>query len=212
MEKGFEKYLLRNRGEFEKTSPSPKIWALLERDLIASHQAWQRKLIMKRRVTRAIAACLLTGFGVFFIFVKTNHDKYNEATVTGIAGKSSVTTNKKRGIEIEQDVLGRVAGVTDQNTRRSLYHYSQLIENRQKEIATLRQATPDLYVQSQQALTELNLLYAHLQRELQSSPDQKKILKSLIQNLQMQEQILNNQLQLLEKQQTTENSHDSKNI
>ena len=115
--------------------------------------------------------------------------------------------------KMEQDSVQRIAGVTDDKTRQSLFRYTKLIETRQKEMATLRQVDPELYAKSQKALTDLNEVYNNLKKQLPHSVDQQKILQSLLQNLKMQEQILTNQLQLLEElQNNTADGKKAKNI
>jgi len=209
MENEFEKYLQQNRDQFEKGSPSYRVWEKLQRDLI-EHQARRYRIIKMRRIGWSVAAAILICLSLVIMLVKT--EEKGRVLVHNNNTKDSSIMKRKLAAEIELDSLDRVKGITDNEARRSLFHYSRLIESRQKQMAILRQVNPDLYISSQKVLIDLNQQYRRLQKQLSGSPDRQKVLKALIENLKMQEQILNNQLQLLEELQTVEDTSDGKKI
>jgi hypothetical protein len=207
MENEFEKYLQQNRDRFEKGSPSPRVWEKLQRDLI-EHQTRRHRVIRMRRIGWSIAACIvLCTSVVLFIFrpIKNETITRNDRHHDSVLDQQKILAEK-----IEQDSALRMAGVTDDKTRQSLFRYTKLIETRQKQMAVLQQVNPQLYASSQKVLLDLNQVYNRLQKQLPGSPDQQKVLQALIQNLKMQEQILNNQLQLLEELQN--NTTDEKKV
>jgi len=208
MENEFEKYLQQNKDQFEKGSPSPRVWEKLQRDLI-EHQAQRYRIIRMRRIGWSVAAAILICLSLVIMLVKT--EEKDRVLVLNNTNDSSIM-KRKLAAEIELDSLDRVKGITDNEARRSLFHYSRLIESRQKQMAILRLVNPDLYISSQKVLIDLNQQYRRLQKQLSGSPDRQKVLKALIENLKMQEQILNNQLQLLEELQTVEDTSDGKKI
>jgi len=208
MENEFEKYLQQNRDQFEKGSPSPRVWEKLQRDLI-EHQAHRYRIIRMRRIGWSVAAAILICLSLVIMLVKTEE---KDRLLVRNNTKDSSIMKRKLAAEIELDSLDRVKGITDNEARRSLFHYSRLIESRQKQMAILRQVNPDLYISSQKVLIDLNQQYRRLQKQISGSPDRQKVLKALIENLKMQEQILNNQLQLLEELQTVEDTSDGKKI
>jgi len=210
MENEFEKYLQQNRDRFENGSPTPRVWEKLQRDLV-DHQARRHRVIRIRRISWSIAASILLCIAATLIIFKNKNQVSSNAITQNAAHRDSIIDRQKIVAQkIALDRAERIAGVTDDKTRQSLYHYTQLIETRQKEMATLRQINPELYAKSQKALTDLDVVYNRLKKQLPKSVDQQKILQSLIQNLKMQEQILNNQLQLLEELQTPDNTSDGK--
>ncbi|MDB5087039.1 MAG: hypothetical protein JWR09_1033 [Mucilaginibacter sp.] len=212
MENEFEKYLQQNKDRFETDSPSPRVWEKLERDLV-EQQGRRQRLIRMQRISWGIAASILLCIGVTIAILKTRSQATRTTIVRNASQRDSMIDNQKlMAQKMELDSVERVAGVTDDKTRQSLYHYTKLIETRQKELATLRQVDPELYARSQKALIDLDVVYSCLKKQLPQSIDQQKILKSLIQNLKMQEQILNNQLQLLEELQTPEHTSDEKKV
>ena len=215
MENEFEKYLQQNKDQFEKGSPSPRVWEKLQRDLI-EHQAHKYRIIRMRRIGWSVAAAILICLSLVIMLVKTEEKDrmlvHNNNNNNNNNTKDSSIIKRKLAAEIELDSLDRVKGITDHEARRSLFHYSRLIESRQKQMAILRQVNPDLYISSQKVLIDLNQQYRRLQKQLSGSPDRQKVLKALIENLKMQEQILNNQLQLLEELQTVDDTSDGKKI
>jgi len=212
MENEFEKYLQQKRDQFEKGSPSTRVWEKLQRDLI-EHQNRRHRVIRMRRISWGIAACILVGIGAALALFKMKSQANRNTIIRNVTRRDSMIDMQKIAAEkMERDSADRVAGITNSETRQSLYHYSQLIESRQKQMAALQQVNPDLYARSQKVLTDLTQVYGRLQKQLPGSPDQQKVLKALIQNLKMQEQVLNNQLQLLEELQTLEDTSDGKKI
>jgi hypothetical protein len=210
MENEFEKYLRQNRDLFEKGSPSPRVWEKLQRDLV-ERQARHKSVIRMRRIGWGIAAGILLAISLTFVILKNkNLVTRNAFTGTATHRDSIIDSQKILTQKITLDSAERVAGVTDDKTRQSLYRYARLIETRQKEMATFRQVDPELYARSQKALTDLDVVYIRLKKQLPESADEQKVLEALIQNLKMQEQILNNQLQLLEELQTPDNTSDGK--
>jgi len=212
MENEFEKYLQQNKNQFEKGSPSPRVWEKLQRGLV-EHQARQQQVIRIRRISWGIAASILLCLGVMLIIFKNKNQVARIVISRNTTHSDSMIDRQKiLAQKMEMDSAERVAGVTDGKTRQSLYRYTQLIETRQKELATLRQIDPELYAKSQKALIDLNEVYDRLKKQLPHSVDQQKIVQSLITNLKMQEQILTNQLLLIQALQQQNQSKDDKNV
>ncbi|MCR8560871.1 hypothetical protein KXD93_24655 [Mucilaginibacter sp. BJC16-A38] len=210
MENEFEKYLHKNRARFEEGSPSPRVWEKLQRNLTEQHARRQR-IIRIRRISLGIAAGVLLCIGAMLLLFKNNSRlSRNAITQNTMRRDSTIESQKLLAEKIELDSTERIAGITDNKTRQSLYSYAKRIETRQKQLAVLQQLNPDLYARSQKVLMDLNMGYNQLQKQLPGSLDQQKVLKALIQNLKMQELILNNQLQLLEELQIPDNASDGK--
>jgi hypothetical protein len=206
MENGFEKYLQEHKADFEKGAPSQRVWEKLKSGLEDHHQLRRARVVRMRRISWGIAASILLCIGIGLVIFKSKSQANHNTVARNATHRDSALDMQK----IAQDDAERIAGVTDGKTRQSLYHYTRLIEVRQKEMATLRQIDPDLYARSQKALIDLDMVYNRLKKQLPRSADQQKILKSLINNLKIQEQILNNQLQLLEELQN--NTADGKKV
>lgn len=212
MENEFEKYLQQNREQFEQGSPSPRVWEKLQRDLV-ERQARRHRVIRMRRIGWSIAASILICIVATLILFKNKSKTGRNAIVRNTSHPDSMLDRQKlMAQKMALDSAERLAGVTDDKTRQSLYRYTQLIDTRQKEMATLKQVDPELYARSQKSLTDLNEVYNNLKKQLPHSVDQQKILQSLLQNLKMQEQILTNQLLLIQGLQQQNQTKDDKNV
>ncbi|MGZ3945073.1 MAG: hypothetical protein ACXVJB_09030 [Mucilaginibacter sp.] len=212
MENEFEKYLQQNRKQFETGSPSPRVWEKLQRDLV-ERRARRHRVIRMRRIGWSIAACILLGVGITVVVLKTKTQETRNAITQNTTHRDSMLDQQKlMAQKMALDSTERLAGVTDDKTRQSLYRYTQLIDTRQKEMATLKQVDPELYARSQKSLTDLNEVYNNLKKQLPHSVDQQKILQSLLQNLKMQEQILTNQLLLIQGLQQQNQTKGDKNV
>lgn len=212
MENEFEKYLQQNREQFEQGSPSPRVWEKLQRDLV-ERQARRHRVIRMRRIGWSIAASILICIAATLILFKNKSKTGRNAIVRNTSHPDSMLDRQKlMAQKMALDSAERLAGVTDDKTRQSLYRYTQLIDTRQKEMATLKQVDPELYARSQKSLTDLNEVYNNLKKQLPHSVDQQKILQSLLQNLKMQEQILTNQLLLIQGLQQQNQTKDDKNV
>lgn len=212
MENAFEKYLLQNKDRFEPGSPSPRVWEKLQRDLV-ERQDRRRRVIRMQRIGWSIAACILLCIGTMLVIFRHQRPANHDAITRNASHRDSMIDRQKIiAQKLAQDSALRIAGVTDSKTRQSLYSYTQMIETRQKQMAVLRQANPELYARSQKVLTDLDQVYRRLQKQLPGSLDQQKVLQQLLQNLKMQEQILSNQLLLLEELQTPDSTTDGKKV
>ena len=75
-------------------------------------------------------------------------------------------------------------------------YYTSLIRERQEE---LRQIAPKEFEEFEQDMKSLEAAYAELLKELKKNPTQEKITAAMIQNLRLRIEILDDQIQLLER-------------
>jgi hypothetical protein len=212
MENEFEKYLQQNRERFENGVPSPRVWEKLQRDLIEREER-RHGIIRMQRISWAAAACIIIAVGVFFLIPKKQATKDVEKVTNISPLKPHDSTDSSDAAKLlaekrARDMEWHLPAMTDEETRQSIYYYAKLIGIRQKQLSRIQQVNPDLYARSQKAIVDLEQMYNHLKKQLPGSVDQQKVLKQMIQNLQMQEQILNNQLQLIESMQSPNQSAD----
>ena len=212
MENEFEDFLRQHRDDFETGAPSPQVWEKLKSGL-ADHHRRKARVTRIRRIGWGIAASILLCIAAKLVIFK-NKGQVNRNAITrnAVHRDSMIDLQKIAAQKIGQDSTGRIAGVADNQTRQSLYHYARLIDAREKQVAALQQIDPELYARSQKTLADLNEVYNRLKQQLPRSVDQQKILRSLIDNLKMQEQILTNQLQLIEGLQSPNQPKDDKDV
>jgi hypothetical protein len=75
-------------------------------------------------------------------------------------------------------------------------YYTSLIRERQEE---LRQIAPKEFEEFEQDMKSLDAAYTELLKELKKNPSQEKITAAMIQNLRLRIEILDDQIQLLER-------------
>jgi phage shock protein A len=78
-------------------------------------------------------------------------------------------------------------------------HYVSLVETKRSELKAITKADPQLYEEMNKEFTRMDSVYRHLKKELPDSPDREKVLRAMIQNLQIQTSILNQQLNMVEQ-------------
>ena len=78
-------------------------------------------------------------------------------------------------------------------------HYASLVETKRSELKAVTKADPQLYEEFDTEFTRMDSVYKRLKSELAVSPDREKVLRAMIQNLQMQTQVLNQQLGMAEQ-------------
>lgn len=83
--------------------------------------------------------------------------------------------------------------------------YSSFVSDKRKELEKIKQSRPDLLKQFENDWTELDQSYKKLKADLPNNPNQEELVKAMIQNLQWQIQVLNQQLEILEKVKNKEN-------
>ncbi len=77
--------------------------------------------------------------------------------------------------------------------------YISLVKNKRNELKAITKADPQLYGELDKEFLRMDSVYKHLKKELPASPDREKVLRAMIQNLQIQTNILNQQLIMVEQ-------------
>jgi phage shock protein A len=92
--------------------------------------------------------------------------------------------------------------------------YASLVQNQRKELKSIAKSDPDLYKEFSAEIAKMDSTYNRLNRDLATSPNQERVLRAMIRNLQIQSEILNQQLEVIEQinQTKKEQSNDTKNI
>lgn len=78
-------------------------------------------------------------------------------------------------------------------------HYASLVESKRSELKAVTKADPQLYEEFDTEFTRMDSVYKRLKSELSVSPDREKVLRAMIQNLQIQTRVLNEQLNMVEQ-------------
>ena len=200
MSSDLEKFIRKNRGDFDGADPSNKVWKDIERALPIKKEVKRFTIrdIYKWSAAAAIFFIALTS--VYFLFVRKlpNSDGVEIPTV-----KTDQQTNPSRldnfnSISIEYATQFKQA--------------EQAVENRQKQLRAAIANDPALYHKFQQDLITLDSSYRLLREQASQSINGDVIIKAMIQNLQLQSELLGRQLMIIHEYKTTKTSTNEKNI
>jgi hypothetical protein len=78
-------------------------------------------------------------------------------------------------------------------------HYASLVETKRSELKAVTKADPQLYEEFDTEFARMDSVYKRLKNQLSASPDREKVLRAMIQNLQIQTRVLNQQLNMVEQ-------------
>jgi hypothetical protein len=200
MSSDLEKFIRKNRGDFDDADPSNKVWKNIEQSLPVKKEAKRFTIrdIYKWSAAAAIFFIALTS--VYFLFIRKlpNSDRDEIPTV-----KTEQPTNPSRldnfnSISIEYATQFKQA--------------EQAVEDRQKQLRAAIANDPALYHKFQQDLNTLDSSYRMLREQASHSINGDVIIKAMIQNLQLQSELLGRQLMIIHEYKTTKTSTNEKNI
>ena len=200
MSSDLEKFIRKNRGDFDDADPSNKVWKNIEQFLPVKKEEKHFTIrdIYKWSAAAAIFFIALTS--VYFLFIRKlpNSDGVEIPTV-----KTDQQTNPSRldnfnSISIEYATQFKQA--------------EQAVENRQKQLRAAIANDPALYHKFQQDLVTLDSSYRLLREQASQSINGDVIIKAMIQNLQLQSELLSRQLMIIHEYKTTKTSTNEKNI
>ena len=89
-----------------------------------------------------------------------------------------------------------IADVNLQYAKKEM-RFASLIEQKKDSLMVFAKDNPDLYHQFSKDLTDLGEDYEKLKQELQTSPNQKLVVKAMVRNLEIQLQVINQQLSII---------------
>ncbi len=188
MSKRLEDFIKTNRAEFDDMELDNDLWTRVEHKLLLNEQ------LPKKRKEKSftlgfvmrVAAIVILVMGVgFVLYLK----KASNATTINLA-----------------DINPEYA--------KQQVQYASLVENKRTELKALAQSDPQLYHEFSLEISAMDSTYKKLNNDLATSPNQERVLRAMIRNLQIQTQVLNQQLQVIEQfnQIKKEQDHATKNI
>jgi len=200
MSSDLEKFIRKNRGDFDGADPSNKVWKDIERALPIKKEVKRFTIrdIYKWSAAAAIFFIALTS--IYFLFIKKTpgNDPEKTSTVRTGAQESPSRLDNFNSISIEYAAEFKEA--------------TQAVEERQKELRTAIANDPALYRKFQQDLNILDSSYRLLREQASQSVNGDVIIKAMIQNLQLQSELLGRQLMIIHEYKTTKTSTNEKNI
>ncbi len=200
MSSDLEKFIRKNRGDFDETDPSDKVWKNIERSLPLKKEAKHFTIRDIYKWSAAAAIFFITITSVYFLFIKKQpvNDPEKTSTVKTGTGENLSRPDNFNSISIEYASEFKEA--------------EQAVEVRQKELRAAIANDPELYRKFQQDLNTLDSSYRILREQASQSMNGDVIIKAMIQNLQLQSELLGRQLMIIREFKTTKTSANEKNI
>ena len=200
MSSDLEKFIRKNRGDFDDADPSNKVWKNIEQSLPVKKEAKRFTIRDIYKWSAAAAIFFITLTSVYFLFIRKlpNSDRDVIPTVKTEQPANPSRLDNFNSISIEYATQFKQA--------------EQAVEDRQKQLRTAIANDPALYHKFQQDLVTLDSSYRLLREQASQSINGDVIIKAMIQNLQLQSELLGRQLMIIHEYKTTKISTNEKNI
>jgi hypothetical protein len=200
MSSDLEKFIRKNRGDFDDADPSNKVWKNIEQSLPVKKEAKRFTIRDIYKWSAAAAIFFITLTSVYFLFISKlpNSDRDVIPTVKTEQPANPSRLDNFNSISIEYATQFKQA--------------EQAVEDRQKQLRTAIANDPALYRKFQQDLNTLDSSYRLLREQASQSINGDVIIKAMIQNLQLQSELLGRQLMIIHEYKTTKTSTNEKNI
>ena len=201
MSSDLEKFIRKNRGDFDDADPSGNVWKNIEQSLPKKKEAKQFTIrdIYKWSAAAAIFFIALTS--VYFLMIRKPADNIQEKTSTVKTGSEEHPSSRLDNFNsISIEYAAEIKEAT------------QAVEDRQKELKAAIANDPELYRKFQQDLNALDSSFRLLKDQATQSVNRDVIIKAMIQNLQMQSELLGRQLMIIHEFKTTKTSTNEKSI
>lgn len=187
MSNNLEKFVSRNRSEFDTEHPGADVWSKIEKTLPIKKEAkvFSLKDIYKFSAAAAVVCIVLTS--VYFVYIR--QQKTESVAVETKSGNAAFT------------------GMTPEYAAEAKQVFNA-IETRQEELKEATADNPELYKQFLDDLQLLDSTYNMLQKQAAVTANKDVIMKAMLQNLQLQAELLYRQLMISNdiKKQTQQNS------
>ena len=191
MSDNLDRFIKQNRSHIDEEQPSEKLWEQIEKGLQPKRHVPVRSL--KQRWWTAAAAVILfaTAATAYIIFKKT--DPVNQPVV------------ENNTIILPDNKVAKDADIAaiDPVYARQAARFSLLIDEKQKELKAIQNDEPSLYKKFSFDIQRLDSTYTLLKQQLPVNPNKEELLEAMIYNLQLQIDLLNQQLDIIQKIKTS---------
>ncbi|MBD1393612.1 hypothetical protein [Mucilaginibacter glaciei] len=180
MSKRLEDFISNNREEFDDLEPRADIWNNISMELDAWDEEQQQpkkrgaktfSLGFVLRVAAMIVVVMGIGFGVY---VQTQKGLNNSGGGVDLASINPTYAKQQQ-------------------------QYATLIATKRTELKQIAKYDPQLYREFSAELSDMQSTYKRLNKDLATSPNQERVLRAMIRNLQIQTEVLNQQLSVIEQ-------------
>lgn len=192
-----EQFINDHRREFDGEEPDPRIWKRVNDEINSKKKPGRVFKLNRMQWSAAAAIIIVIGGSILYM-------NLNNGIKTPPGSGTTVQTEAPAQSDIISDINPTYA--------KEVYHFTQLIELKQTQLKQIEKDDPVLYKQFMSDINKLDSSYLKLKEELPSNPNREQLLEAMIQNLQLQTELLNQQLQIIQKIKQSKNESNSKSI
>lgn len=181
-----ERFVRDNRDGFDVFLPQDSLWDRIENSIPSVPAEPQKKVkrLSSPYFDWRIAAGVILALGTGYLFYLNN--EYGVTRDPGVALKVPAYA-------------------------REFNQYNTLIDEKRSEILKLASNNPELYRDFSADLKSLENSYQNLKSDLGNAPNQEALIRAMIENLQFQVDLLNRQLNILQRINKATQSHEKYN-
>lgn len=196
MSNELEKFIRKNRDDFDDANPSGNVWKRIEGSLPPQKRAKRFTITDVYKWSAAAAVFFIALTSAYFVFIR----EYSHET--------SPVSNEPQTSPSRNDNMNSISleFVTE------FKEATAEVQNRQRELRSAIANNPELYKKFQLDLNTLDSSYRLLREQAGQSVNPDVIIKAMIQNLQMQSELLGRQLMIIKEFKTTKTPKNEKNI
>ena len=196
MSNNFERFIQKNRKEFDSETPSGNVWENIAKTIPARNEKrFSIKDIYKwSAVAAAIVFVILTS--VYFLYIR----KYSHENPIV---KEQPKTESTNPIDIN--------GIAPEYAVQFKKIYES-VENQQEELKSASAGQPQLYEQFEEDLKVLDSAFTSLKNQAAHTPNRDVLIKAMIQNLQLQAELLGRQLSIIKEVKNTQTKKNETTI
>lgn len=223
MQDKLKDFIANNKDSFDSIEPSAGLWHSIDNELQQKGSLQQTK-IKKLHFWKwaAVASFLIIAASIFYYNYKPakphqpiaiiqnpssekikgapdsqlTKQNINDITDTPVKQLVIQPDERDRKLNAHTPAINSEIETASNLNNEELYHYTKLIEIRQKQIRNFRNEAPELYDQFSNDLKSLERSFFGLQAKLDSGFNNEQVLNAMIENLKMQSALLNKQLEI----------------
>ncbi|RCH55003.1 hypothetical protein DJ568_11060 [Mucilaginibacter hurinus] len=187
MSKRLEDFIRANKDEFNDIEPRAELWGKIEQNL----QLNKPRLTTREAKTFSLAFVVKVAASVIIVM--------------GVCFALYLRNQNTAGVSL--------ADINPAYAKQQM-HYASVVQNKRSELKELAKSDPQLYKEFSKELHKMDSVYKKLNSDLATSPNQERVLRAMIRNLQVQTEVLNQQLSVIEQfnQMKKEQSNEIKDI
>ncbi len=173
MSKRLEDLIRANKEEFDDLEPRMELWDRIEKQLPAEVVE-----LPKKKEARTFSLGFVMRVAAMII------------VVMGVSFALYLRSQKAAGVDL--------AAINPEYAKKQV-QYASLIKTRRSELKEQTKSDPQLYEEFNGEIKKMEASYKKLKHDLATSPNQERVLRAMIRNLQIQAEVLDQQLQVIEQ-------------